>query len=419
MVVADLLVIGNGIVPASIALSAVQSGLDCVWFRAGAGYTKPSLPPSRLVSPLLLPLLTQRTLPGWPKRIAANWREVDGAGLWRRRRDTRFLLEHMRWRAGGGSRDRWRTIAALSARSLSILRQASPDIGSHVEAPMLLAIQDAPTVGEPATVDIGTMASEIGIKCSPGVQRINPADRSVRMVWQLEDCWQVRNLDALTDLVEAAFVRLGGTHIAEPYVTAEYRGDSWHVETPSASVSAPSLAVTSEDVARMLAPDLMNRLGLGKLGIGSQHFSRLVEKRWPVVDARGAFFAVDTPRGVLVQTMPSIALGPRTVEKAFHRIVDRALTGSIGEPRDLAEIAEVTLAPDMLPIVDTVPGKPGLWVALAFGMQDATLAPAAAQYLVSLIRGASSEGFRALFGIERLTATKRPAGGEPKPDQTS
>lgn len=202
--------------------------------------------------------------------------------------------------------------------------------------------------------------------------------------------WTVRDPGDLVRAYADLFIRDGGVFVQAAVDRVERAGKGWRVATVSGSLEAEHLVLA-------LGPwsnEVLRPLGLGvpmllKRGY-HRHYASPKKLSAPVLDDAHGCVLAPMRNGTRVTTGAHIV---RLGRPGVHRQLERA-ERAVDDIYDLGSPVEPTpwsgtrpCMPDMLPVIGSVPGAPGLWLNFGHGHQGFTLGPASAELLSALVVG--------------------------------
>jgi len=215
------------------------------------------------------------------------------------------------------------------------------------------------------------------------------------IVW--DQSWSCASPGDLTAAYAALFSRRGGRVLTGDAGTLQQAGQGWSVLTESGATTAETAVVALGP----WAPQLLKRFGyriqmIYKRGYHG-HYGMDVALRRPLLDVANGVVAAPMTSGLRISTGAALVhrgAGPDT------RQLDRGLRAlgeimDIGARRDEPQwYGSRPCLPDMLPMVGRAPRHSGLWFNFGHGHQGFTLGPTTAELLAQ----AHEQGSEAVLG---------------------
>ncbi len=214
---------------------------------------------------------------------------------------------------------------------------------------------------------------------------------------------------ALTRAYTARFRALGGVPLTGDARSLHRADNRWRVETNEGSVDAPEIVIALGP----WAPDLLEPLGL-KLpmavkrgyhrhfrGAGNAALSR------PVVDTKYGYLITSMEQGIRLTTGAEFAARdaePTPVQ--FDRLMPHARElFPLGERADdKTWLGSRPCFPDSRPVIGRAPGLPGLWLAIGHAHWGLTLGPVTGRMIAEMMAGEAPFCDPAPYRAERFSA---------------
>lgn len=202
----------------------------------------------------------------------------------------------------------------------------------------------------------------------------------------------VSNPLGVTRTYAARFAALGGVTLVGDARSLHRAGNRWRVETNEGGIDAPEAVVALGP----WAPDLLEPLGLKlplmvKRGY-HRHFRSEGNARLsrPVLDAGVGYVITPMEQGIRMTTGVEFArrdAGPSPVQ--FDRIMSKARNlYPLGERADdKTWLGSRPCFPDSRPVIGRAPGQPGLWLAVGHAHWGLTLGPATGRMIAEMMAG--------------------------------
>jgi len=218
---------------------------------------------------------------------------------------------------------------------------------------------------------------------------LNPSFRHA-VFWP--EAASVSNPYAVTRAYAARFAAFGGVIVSGDARSLHRSGPGWRVETNEGGVDAPEAVVALGP----WAPDLLTRLGLRfpmavKRGY-HRHFTATgnASLARPVLDADSGYCITPMEMGIRMTTGAEFAArdaAPTPVQ--FDRIMPRAreLFPLGDRADDETWLGSRPCFPDSRPVIGRAPGQPGLWLAIGHAHWGLTLGPATGRLIAEMMAG--------------------------------
>jgi D-amino-acid dehydrogenase len=222
----------------------------------------------------------------------------------------------------------------------------------------------------------------------------------------------VNNPLAVTRAYIARYEALGGVTLVGDARSLHRSGSGWRVDTAQGAVDAQHAVVSLGP----WAPDLLEPMGIHlPLGIKRgyhRHFSLAgsIPMTRPVVDPDNGYCVTPMQQGIRVTTGAEFAdrdAAPSPVQ--FDRLMPRAReVYPLGEQvQEATWLGKRPCFPDSRPVVGPAPGQKGLWLAFGHAHWGLTLGPVTGRLITDLITGATPFCDPAPYAAERFLSSQK------------
>lgn len=394
----DVIVLGAGIVGASIALQLVKRGLSVALVdRAGVGEQTSYGNSGVIEGSTILP-------PAFPSSLAALMRVA-----FKRASDANYHLSFLPqvapWLLAFRAASQPQRVIETARLNRPLFARAVPE---H-EALMLESgatrylrktgwMKLYPNARAVAALQPEfELAAEFGLPLetldTAGALKLEP---SLKPVFEQAVFWpaaaSISNPLAVTRAYAARFRALGGVTVKGDARSLHRAGNRWRVETNEGGVDAPEVIVALGP----WAPDLLEPLGL-KLPMGfkrgyHRHFRAAggATLSRPVVDIAYGYLITPMEQGIRLTTGAEFAArDARPTPVQFDRLMPRAQAlFPLGERADEQTwLGARPCFPDSRPVIGRAPGQPGLWLAIGHAHWGLTLGPPTGRLIAEMMAG--------------------------------